>query len=137
MNIAVIAHNDRKMLLEQFCTAYQSILNQHSLIATDATAKCIERALGHPVAHCMRGTSGGKQQIASLISYDEIDLLLLFRSTLQSAAPSAEDANILRLCDSHCIPVATNLATAQILLVGLQKGDLDWRDLHHSTKPED
>ena len=134
MNIAIIAHNDRKLLLEQFCKAHETILNQHTLIATDATAKFIERALDHPVTHCMRGASGGKQQIASLISYDEIDLLLLFRSTVQSTAPSPEDASILRLCDSHCIPVATNLATAEILLSGLQHGDLDWRDLHHAAE---
>ena len=134
MTIAVVAHDDRKLLAEQFCTAYKGILNDHTLIATNVTAHFLEQALGRPIRHCMSGAAGGKQQIASMLSYNEIDLLLFFRSPIQSRALDADDRNILRICDRNCIPYATNLATAEALLLGLQNGDLSWREIFH---PED
>ena len=135
MNIAVVAHDDRKVLMEQFCTAYKAILSNHNLIATGDAANILERTLDCSVQRCMSGSSGGKQQIVSLIACDEIDILLFFRSTVQFPF-SDEDLNILRLCDRYFIPVATNLATAELLVLGLQNGDVDWRALHHAKSAE-
>ena len=129
MNIALIAHDAKKELMVQFCIAYCGILSRHNLFATSTTGKVVSEATGLNIAKFLSGQQGGAQQIASRISCDEIDLLLLFRDP-QTPKPSEPDEKILLgLCDVHNIPVATNIATAEILIHGLERGDLDWREI--------
>jgi len=131
MEIAIIAHDNKRELMAQFCIAYYNVLKEHSLCATAATGKYVEEASGLKIGKMLMGDYGGEQQMASRISYNEIDCLLYFRDTSHSPAANNhnEDAmNILRLCDVHNIPVATNIATAEILICAVGRGDLDWRN---------
>ena len=129
MNIALIAHDSKKELLTQFCIAYCGILHNHSLCATATTGRLVSEATGLEIKKYMSGSQGGVQQIASMIACNEIDLLLFFRDPLTAKPHEPNEAAILRLCDVHNIPVATNIATAESLVMGLERGDLDWRKI--------
>lgn len=129
MQIAIIAHDMKKELMTQFCIAYCGILSKHDLCATSITAKYINEATGLRVERLMTGSQGGKQQIASRIAYNEIDLLLYFKDTRPNSDPDDVGKEILRLCDLYNIPVATNIATAEVLIMALDRGDLDWREI--------
>ena len=132
MNIALIAHDTKKELMVQFCIAYCGILSKHTLLATGTTGKLVSESTGLKIIKFLAGSQGGSQQISSRIGCDEIDLLLLFRDPL-NPKPNEPDENVLlRLCDVHNIPVATNIATAEMLIHGLERGDLDWREIVHS-----
>ncbi len=129
MNIALIAHNAKKELMVQFCIAYSGILSQHSLCATGVTGKLIADATGLHVLRYLSGRQGGDQQIAARIACNEIDLLIYLRDPIGMKQEEPDEANLIRLCDVHSIPVATNIATAEALIHALEKGDLDWRDI--------
>ena len=118
MNIALTAHDAKKELMVQFCIAYCGILSRHNLCATGTTGKLVEEATGLSVHRFLSGPQGG-----------EIDLLLYFRDPMQKQALEPHDKNLLRLCDLNNIPVATNIATAEVLIHGLERGDLDWREI--------
>ena len=128
MNIALIAHDSKKELMVQFCIAYCGILSRHSICATGTTGKLVSEATGLEITRYLSGSQGGDQQIASRISYNEIDLLLFFRDQITSSFPEDNERDLLRLCDGHNIPVATNIATAEALIHALERGDLDWRE---------
>lgn len=134
MNIALIAHDTKKELMVQFCIAYCGVLSKHNLCATGATGKMVAEATGLNVQRYLSGSQGGDQQIAARISCNEIDLLLLFRDPISVKPHEPNDMNLLRLCDVHNIPVATNIATAEALIHALERGDLDWRDIVNPTK---
>ena len=129
MNIALIAHDSKKELMTQFCIAYCGILSKHSLCATGTTGKLVAEATGLDIEKYLSGSQGGAQQIGSRIACDEIDLLLLFRDPLNPKPGEPNETNLLRLCDVHNFPVATNIATAEALIHSLERGDLDWRDI--------
>ncbi len=129
MNIALIAHDKKKELMVQFCIAYKGIFAKHNLVATGTTGGLITDATGLDVHKFLAGSQGGDQQIGARIAYNEIDLVLFFRDPLTSKTYEPEVLNILKLCDVHNIPVATNVATAEVLILGLDKGYLDWRDI--------
>ena len=129
MNIALIARDSKKELMTQFCIAYCGILSKHSICATGTTGKLVSEATGLNIEKYLSGSQGGAQQIGSRIACDEIDLLLLFRDPLNPKPGEPNEANLLRLCDVHNIPVATNIATAEALIHSLEHGDLDWRDI--------
>lgn len=134
MNIALIAHDTKKGLMVQFCIAYCGVLSKHNLCATGTTGKMVAEATGLNVQRYLSGSQGGDQQIASRISCNEIDLLLFFRDPISVKPHEPNDMNLLRLCDVHNIPVATNIATAEALIHALERGDLDWRDIVNPTK---
>ena len=129
MNIALIAHDSKKELMVQFCIAYSGILSQHNICATGTTGKLVAEATGLRIFRFLSGEQGGDQQIAARIAYNEIDLLLFLRDPLTMKAGEPDEANLIRLCDVHSIPVATNIATAEALIHALEKGDLDWRNI--------
>lgn len=133
MNIALIAHDAKKELMAQFCIAYCGILSRHTLLATGSTGKIISEATGLEIIKFLSGSHGGSQQIAARIGCDEIDMLLLFRDPLNSNNNQIDENELLRLCDIHQIPVATNIATAEVLIHGLDRGDLDWREIINPT----
>lgn len=134
MNIALIAHDTKKELMVQFCIAYCGVLSKHNLCATGTTGKMVAEATGLNVQCYLSGSQGGDQQIAARISCNEIDLLLFFRDPISLKPHEPNDMNLLRLCDVHNIPVATNIATAEALIHALERGDLDWRDIVNPTK---
>ena len=135
MNIALMAHDNKKELMVQFCTAYAGILSHHTLCATSVTGKMVSEASGLPIHLFMARIHGGAEQIGARISYNEIDMVLFF-SDPQSNDLDADLNYITRLCDQYNIPFATNVATAEMLIHGLERGALDWRDIiNPKTKP--
>ena len=135
MNIAIIAHDNKKELMVQFCTAYCGILARHTLCATATTGQQIAEATGLTIHRFLTFSHGGGQQIAARIAYNEIDMVLCFNDP--NTRPLHEDIlYIARLCDQNNIPFASNVATAEMLVLGLARGDLDWRDIvNPKTKP--
>ena len=134
MNIAIMSHDQKKELMVQFCTAYSFVLAKHTLCATSATGKMVAEATGLKVQLLLPGNAGGAQQIGARIPYNEIDLVL----TLSDPKISVEDKDlqyVINLCDQDTVPVATNLATAELLILGLDRGDLDWRTAMSSNAP--
>lgn len=129
MNIAITAHDAKKELMVQFCIAYCGVLSRHKLCATGTTGKMVSEATGLEIQKFLSGSQGGDQQISARIACNEIDLLLFFRDPLNPKAGESDEASLLRLCDVHNIPVATNIATAEALIHSLDRGDLDWRDI--------
>ena len=113
----------------QFCIAYRSILSAHQLIATGTTGRLVSEATGLPVMLFMPGEHGGDQQIAARVACDEVDMLLFFRDPITAKPGEPNEMNLLRICDVHNIPLATNIATAEVLIHGLEHGDLDWRTI--------
>ena len=129
MYIAIIADDNKKEMMAQFCIAYCGILSRHHLCATHITGKYISDATGLEIETFLAGSSGGTDQIASRVSYNEIDLVLYFRSTDPADIVYEGEQNLLRLCDVHNIPLATNVATAEALVNALENGTLNWREL--------
>ena len=121
--------NEKKELLVQFCIAYCGILSKHNICATGTTGKMVAQATGLNIKSYLSGSQGGDQQICARISCNEIDLLLFFRDPLSPKPHEPNEMNLLRLCDVHNIPVATNIATAEALIHALERGDLDWRQI--------
>ena len=127
MNIALMAHDNKKELMVQFCTAYAGILSRHTLCATSVTGKMVSEASGLPIHLFMARIHGGAEQIGARISYNEIDMVLFFNYP-QDTDMDDNVMYITRLCDQHSVPMATNVATAEMLIHGLARGDLDWRE---------
>ncbi len=132
MNIAIIAHDAKKELMIQFCIAYCGILSKHKLCATGTTGKLVAEATGLNIDRFLSGVQGGDQQVAARIACNEIDMVLFFRDPLTVKEHEPNEMNLLRLCDVHNIPIATNIATGEMLIHGLERGDLDWREIIHS-----
>lgn len=129
MNIAIIAHDSKKELMVQFCIAYSGILSQHNICATGTTGKLVAEATGLRIFRFLSGEQGGDQQVAARIACNEIDLLIFLRDPITMKPGEPDEANLIRLCDVHSIPLATNIATAEALVHALEKGDLDWRNI--------
>ncbi len=128
MYIAIIADDNKKELMAQFCIAYCGILSKHHICATYSTGRCISEACGLEIETFLSGHTGGTEQITSRVSYNEIDLVFYFRSTDPSKEASEAELNLLRLCDVYNIPLATNIATAEVLVTALESGSLNWRE---------
>ena len=134
MNIAITAHDAKKELMVQFCIAYCGILSRYTLCGTGTTSKMVSEATGLEIQRFLSGSQGGDQQIAARIACNEIDLLLFFRDPIRAKPSEPDEAGLLRLCDVHNIPVATNIATAEALIHALERGDLDWRNIVNPPK---
>ncbi|MBR5544555.1 MAG: methylglyoxal synthase [Clostridia bacterium] len=134
MNIALMAHDSKKELMTQFCIAYCGILSRHNLCATGTTGKMVSEATGLRITQFLSGSQGGDQQISSRIACNEIDLLLMFGDPMNQKTDEPKTYTLLRLCDVHNVPVATNIATAEALIHALERGDLDWRDIVNPKK---
>lgn len=129
MNIGLTAHNSKKILLESFCIAYKGILKKHTLIATNATADHISKSTGMKVESLLPGQMGGAKQMQNMITNNDIDLVIFFHSAdLDERTEGFNLSEISRLCDMYNIPLATNIATAESLILCLDRGDMEWRD---------
>jgi len=128
MNIALLAHDRKKELMVQFSIAYCGILAGHTISATNTTGRLVGEATGLPISLYLSCSQGGGQQIGARIAYNEIDLVLFFCDP-SGSEPMKDVDEIARLCDQYNVPFASNVATAEVLIQGLRRGDLDWRDI--------
>ncbi len=129
MNIALIAHDNKKILMENLCIAYRHILIKHNLFATGTTGQLVEETANLNINKYLAGHLGGEQQLGSQIANNDIDLVIFLRDPVTSKNYEPDIHSVLRLCDIHNIPLASNLATAEALLLALDRGDLDWRNI--------
>lgn len=130
MNIALMAHTNKEELMTQFCTAYAGILSRHTLCATSITGRAVAEATGLSIHLFLARVHGGIEQIGARLAYDELDLVLFFNDPNDpDPHRTAEVSYISGLCDKHNVPFASNLATAEMLVLGLDRGDLDWREV--------
>lgn len=127
LNVAIIANDKKKELITEFCIAYCGVLSRQKLCATAITGKYISEATGLKIEKLLAGAHGGSEQIASKIAYEEVDLLIILRDT-DNEQEYIETSSLVRLCDKYSVPVATNIATAEALILALDRGDLDWRE---------
>ena len=130
MNIALIAHDAKKKLMQNFCIAYRGILSKHELCATGTTGRLVEEVTNLNVHKFLAGHLGGDHQIGAQIEHNEIDLVIFLRDPVDVKVHEPDVNNVVRLCDMHNIPLATNLATAELLIKSLDRGDLEWREMY-------
>jgi methylglyoxal synthase len=130
MNIGLVAHDSKKKLMQNFCIAYRGILSKHLLFATGTTGRLIEEVTNLNVHKYLAGHLGGEQQLGSQIEHNEIDLVVFLRDPLTQTSHEPDIVNIMSTCDMHNIPLATNLATAELLVKSLERGDLEWREMY-------
>ncbi|WP_085523571.1 methylglyoxal synthase [Tuberibacillus sp. Marseille-P3662] len=137
MKIALIAHDKKKDDLVQFSLAYQPILKDHELFATGTTGSRVMEATGLDIYRFQSGPLGGDQQVGARIAQNDMDLIIFFRDPL-TAQPHEPDINaLIRLADVYSIPLATNMATAEILMHALERGELHWREVIRSRQQQD
>ena len=129
MNIGFVAHESKKKLMQNFCIAYRGILMKHKLFATGTTGRLIEEVTNLTVHKYLAGTLGGEQQIGAQIENNDIDLIIFMRDPEKFTGINNVH-KLVQLCDSHNIPLATNVATAELLIKALDRGDLDWREFY-------
>jgi len=130
MNIGLVAHDSKKKLMQNFCIAYRGILCKNDLYATGTTGRLIEEVANLQIHKYLAGRLGGTQQLGAQIEHNEIDLVIFLRDPLMPKSHEPDVNIIVRLCDEHNIPLATNVATAELLIRALDRGDLDWRDMY-------
>lgn len=136
LNIAFIAHDRKKEEMVNFVVAYEPVFVGHKLYSTGTTGKRIMEATTLTIHRFMSGPLGGDQQIGALVAQDEMDLIIFLRDPLMAQPHEPDIIALLRLCDVMGIPVATNMATAELLVRSLQRGDFAWRELKDKYKPE-
>ena len=130
MNIGLVAHDAKKKLMQNFCIAYRGILNRHDLYATETTGILVESVTNLNIHKYLAGHLGGKQMLGAQIERNDMDLMIFFRDPLSPRSHEPDVNDIVRLCDEYNIPIATNIATAEALIMALDRGDLDWRELY-------
>ena len=111
MNIGLIAHNSKKKLMQNFCIAYKGILNKNQLFATGTTGRLVEEVTNLSIHKFLAGHLGGDQQLCAQIEHNQLDIIHITQHT-------------------YNIPLATNLATAELLIKSLERGDMEWREIY-------
>lgn len=130
MNIGLVAHESKKKLMQNFCIAYRGILSKHTLYATATTGRLVEEVTTLNIHKYLAGHLGGVEQLAAQVESNQLDILLFLRDPLSPKKHEPDVKNIFRLCDMHIIPLATNLATAELLIKSLDRGELEWREMY-------
>lgn len=130
MNIGLIAHDTKKKLMQNFCIAYRGILSKNQLFATGTTGRLIEEVANLSIHKYLAGHLGGEQQLGADIEHNSIDLVIFLRDPLTPKSHEPDVNNVAKLCDIHNIPLATNLASAELLIKSLDRGDLEWREMY-------
>ena len=131
MNIGLIPHDAKKKLMQNFCIAYRGILCKHNLYATGTTGRLIAEVTNLNVHKYLAGHLGGEQQLAAQIEHNQMDLVIFLRDPQNPKSHEPDVNNVVRLCDTYNIPLATNLATAELLVKALDRGDMEWRELYN------
>ena len=127
MNIGLIAHNSKRTLLEDFCIAYKRIFSKHELYATGTTGRRVEEVTNLKVHKFLPGSIGVDKQFMEMIERNGMDMVLFFYNPAMIDPKEPDIYEISTRCDQYNIPIATNIATAESLILGLDRGDLDWR----------
>ena len=130
MNIGLIAHDTKKKLMQNFCIAYRGILSRHTLYATGTTGRLVEEVTNLNIHKYLAGHLGGEQQMGAQIEANDIDLVIFLRDPLQPKPHEPDVVNVIRSCDIHNIPIATNLATAELLIKSMERGDFEFRNYY-------
>lgn len=134
LKIAFIAHDKKKDDLVNFAKAYESILSKHELYSTGTTGTKIMENTNLQIHRFNSGPLGGDQEIGALIAKDLMDIVIFFRDPLTPLPHEPDILALIRLCDVYSIPLATNMGTAEILIHGLERGDLYWRTIIHERQ---
>lgn len=129
MNIALIAHDKKKDDIVRFAIAYKSILAEHTLYATGTTGSRIIKESGLSIHRFQSGPLGGDQEIGALIANNKMDVVFFFRDPLTVQPHEPDVSALVRLCDVYAVPLATNMGTAEIIIKGLERNDLSWRNI--------
>ncbi|WP_200930707.1 methylglyoxal synthase [Bacillus sp. FJAT-28004] len=135
LNIAFIAHDRKKEEIVNFVIAYEKVFVGHQLFSTGTTGTRIMEQTNLSIHRFMSGPLGGDQQIGAMVAQNEMDLIIFLRDPLMAQPHEPDIIALLRLCDVQGIPVATNVATAELLVKALERGDFAWRELVHKYKP--
>lgn len=130
MNIGLIAHDSKKKLMQNFCIAYRGVLSKHELYATGTTGRLVEEVTNLNIHKYLAGHLGGQQQLAAQIEHNQMDMVIFLRDPLMPKPHEPNVNDVVRLCDTYNIPLATNLATAELLVRALGRGDLEWREMY-------
>jgi methylglyoxal synthase len=130
MNIGLLAHDSKKKLMQNLCIAYRGILNKHTLYATGTTGRLVEEVTNLNVHKFLSGKLGGNEQLAAEVEHNALDMLIILRDPISPKDYDTDVSEVIRLCDMYNIPVATNLASAELLIKALDRGDLEWRELY-------
>ena len=130
MNIGLIAHDEKKKLMQNFCIAYRGILSRHTLYATGTTGRLVEEVTNLNVHKYLAGHLGGEQQMGAQIEANDMDLVIFLRDPLRPKPHEPDISNVMKLCDIHNIPVATNLATAELLIKSIERGAFEFRNYY-------
>jgi methylglyoxal synthase len=118
--LALIAHDGRKADMVAFAMAHRDILAQYELIATSTTGKLLEEKCGLPVIQMLSGPLGGDAQIAARVAEGEIEAVFFFVDPLGKHPHDPDIQGLLRICNVHNVPLATNAATATYIISGKQ-----------------
>jgi methylglyoxal synthase len=137
MNIALIAHDKKKEDIIRFSKKYYSILSKHQLFATGTTGMRIADEADLKVTRFQSGPLGGDQQIGSKIASEEMHMVVFFRDPLTAQPHEPDISALLRLCDVHQIPVATNLAMADIMIQALDHDDFEWKNIIEKNRKQE
>lgn len=129
MKIALIAHDEKKNQMVQFALAYEPVLKDHTLYGTGTTGKKIMEATQLNIHRFQSGPYGGDQQIGGMIAENDMDLVIFFRDPLTAQPHEPDISALMRLCDVYSIPLATNIATAELFMHALKRGEFHWRDI--------
>lgn len=130
MKIGLIAHDAKKKLMQNFCIAYRGILSKNELYATGTTGRLVEEVTNLNIHKYLAGHLGGQQQLASQIEHNDMDLIIFLRDPLSPKSHEPDVNDVVKLCDTYNIPLGTNLATAELLIKALDRGDLEWREAY-------
>lgn len=132
MRIVLLADNRKNELLINFCIAYKHLLKRHQLLSTLNLARLLEENVGLSVTGVPSDLVGGLGQITQRVGYNEIDAVIHLRDSKQAGDEYLKyRQSLLDICDINSIPYASNIATAEILVLAIDRGDLDWRELVH------
>lgn len=134
MNIALIAHDKKKDDMVRFCIAYEKVFENHNLYATGTTGLRIMEATNLKITRFQSGPYGGDQEIGAMIAKNQMDIVIFLRDPLTAQPHEPDVSALIRLCDVYAVPLATNMGTAEILIKGLERGDLNWREIVKERK---
>ena len=129
MKVGLISHDSMKKLMHNFCIAYWGILARHELYATGTTGNLVQEVTNLRVHKFLPGETGGTRQLASQIEQGNLDMIIFLRDPNSGMDERSDLSSILSLCDMYNIPIGTNLATAELLIHALERGELEWRNI--------
>ena len=119
MRIALIAHDGKKPEMVRFALENKNLLSESELVTTGTTGSHLSQS-GLNVVRLLSGPLGGDAQIASMVAEKKVDLVFFFRDPLDKHPHEPDVQMLMRLCDVHNIPLATNLASAELMLKGVK-----------------